>query len=113
MSPFRVAVVGPAAFGDYRLLSRKLDLLLARRIPRVELLAGDGPGVAELVGWYAHANGSAAGAVSGRPDERVRWAESSMAEALPPEFESFPEKYPPAAPTTNAATGRIQGFFIM
>jgi hypothetical protein len=51
--------------------------------------------------------------VTGLEDERVRCADSSTPATSPPPPEFLPDRYPPAVPTTNAATGKIQGFFMI
>jgi len=54
---FRVLIAGGRSFTDYPRLRAALDTLLADRLPAVELLTGDGPGVPMLAASYAAANG--------------------------------------------------------
>lgn len=51
--PFRVLVFGPLAFRDYPRLRDVLDVLLANRVPDVELLTFGGAGLPSLVASYA------------------------------------------------------------
>lgn len=54
---FRVLVAGPRQFTNYPLLRAALDVLLANRLPDVELLTSGGPGVPILAASYASERG--------------------------------------------------------
>src|SRR5579883_3019819 len=54
---FRVLIVGGRGFTDYPCLRATLDVLLANRLPNVELLTTGGPGVAMLAASYASERG--------------------------------------------------------
>ena len=51
--PFRILVIGPPLFRDYPRLRDILDVVLANRIPDVELLTVGGSGLPSLVASYA------------------------------------------------------------
>jgi hypothetical protein len=51
--PFRVLVIGPSQFRDYPRLRDVLDVVLANRVPDVELLTLGGSGLPSLVASYA------------------------------------------------------------
>jgi hypothetical protein len=51
--PFRVLVIGPPMFRDYPCLRDVLDVVLANRVPDVELLTVGGSGLPSLVASYA------------------------------------------------------------
>jgi len=51
--PFRVLVIGPPLFRDYPRLRDVLDVVLANRVPDVELLTVGGSGLPSLVASYA------------------------------------------------------------
>src|SRR5580692_2741391 len=51
--PFRVLVIGPPAFRNYPRLRDVLDVVLAKRVPDVELLTVGGSGLPSLVASYA------------------------------------------------------------
>ena len=54
---FRVLVIGVAGYGDYTRLRGALDLLLAKRLPDVEILTTGGPGLPAFAACYARAHG--------------------------------------------------------
>jgi hypothetical protein len=54
---FRVLVIGVAGYGDYARLRGALDLLLAKRLPDVEILTTGGPDLAAFAAYYARARG--------------------------------------------------------
>jgi hypothetical protein len=54
---FRVLVIGVAGYGDYARLRGALDLLLAKRLPDVEILTTGGPGLPAFAACYARARG--------------------------------------------------------
>ena|SRR5579872_6736656 len=58
--PFRVPVIGPPAFRDYPHLRDVLDVVLANRVPDVELLTVGGSGLPFLVASYARMFAAAA-----------------------------------------------------
>jgi hypothetical protein len=57
MGAFRVLITGGRHFTDYPALRAVLDVLLANRLPDVELLTAGGRGVPMLAASYAAANG--------------------------------------------------------
>ncbi len=53
---FKVIVAGGREFNDYILLEEKLDKILSKRLPDVEIVSGTARGADKLGELYAHKN---------------------------------------------------------
>jgi hypothetical protein len=84
---FRVLIAGPRHFTDYPALRAALDALLAKRLPDVVVLTGDGRGVPMLAASYASERGLT---VTARVADFVRFPADAVERRAPPEVSRVP-----------------------